>query len=251
MRSLAALGCFLLSSLPADAMVGGAPQAGEAGRAVMLIVGSHGTSCTGTALRTDLILTAAHCVLPGSDYKLVEFDAARRPALKDVSSVARHPEFKLDMLLGHRATADVALLRLAAPLKVAPAVLAPADGSVAVGDSFVVVGLGLAKPGDGRSGGAARSATLVATGQPGTLQIRLVDPATNGARAGLGACTGNSGAPVFRDSGGALTVIGVVSWSTGPNSSAGCGGLTGVTPLTRYREWIVGAAAKLGSAISR
>ena len=49
--ALAALGCFLLSSLPAAAMVGGAPPAGEAGRAVVLIVGSHGTSCTGVALR--------------------------------------------------------------------------------------------------------------------------------------------------------------------------------------------------------
>ena len=197
------------------------------------------------------MLTAAHCVLPGSDYKLVEFDAARQPTLKDVSSVARHPEFKLDTLLGHRATADVALLKLAAPLKVAPAVLAPADG--ASPSATASWSSATASPSRATAGAAAprASATLVATGQPGTLQIRLVDPATNGERAGLGACTGDSGAPVFRDSGGALAVIGVVSWSTGPNSSAGCGGLTGVTPLTRYRDWIVGAAAKLGSAISR
>src|SRR4051812_8573729 len=124
-RTLAALGFFLASSLTAAAMVGGAAPAGEAGRAVVLIVGSHGTSCTGVALRSDLIFTAAHCALPGSDYKLVEFDAARQPTLKDVAAVARHPEFKLDTLLGHRATADLALLKLAAPLKVAPVLLAP------------------------------------------------------------------------------------------------------------------------------
>src|SRR6266404_8407135 len=89
-----------------------------------------------------------------------------------------------------------------------------------------------------------RAATLVATGQPGTLQIRLADPATKGERAGLGACTGDSGAPVYRDVGGALAVIGVVSWSTGPALSEGCGGLTGVTPLTRYRAWLVEQAGK-------
>ena len=42
-----------------------------------------------------------------------------------------------------------------------------------------------------------RAAKLVATGRPGTLQIRLFDPATRGEKPGLGACTGDSGAPVF------------------------------------------------------
>jgi hypothetical protein len=46
-----------------------------------------------------------------------------------------------------------------------------------------------------------------------------------------------------------LVVVGVVSWSTGPNNSAGCGGLTGVTPLARYRAWIIETARKLGSAL--
>jgi len=38
---------------------------------------------------------------------------------------------------------------------------------------------------------------------------------------------------------GKPAVVGVVSWSTGPKMSAGCGGMTGLTPLTRYRDWIV------------
>jgi len=230
-------------------MVGGAPPAGEAGRAVVLLVGSRGTSCSGVALTRELILTPGHCVLPGADYKLVEFGPARQPILTDFATIARHPEFDVNAVLRHRVTADVALLKPAAPLANPPAPLAPPGGAVAVGDRFVVVGVGLAIPGDGKSGGTVRSAALVATGQPGALQIRLVDPATKGERAGFGACTGDSGAPVFRDSGGRLAVIGVVSWSTGPNNSAGCGGLTGVTPLVRYRDWIVQTAAKLGSPL--
>jgi Trypsin len=114
----------------------------------------------------------------------------------------------------------------------------------------VVAGYGLATRGDGSSGGTVRAATLVATGQPGTLQVRLFDPKSRGDAAGLGACTGDSGAPVFDTSGGRLAVIGVVSWSTGPKLSAGCGGLTGVTPLARYRAWIVETAAKLGSELA-
>ena len=98
--------------------------------------------------------------------------------------------------------------------------------TVAPGDSFLVAGLGVAVRGDGKSGGTARAASLVATGRPGNLQIRLVDAATMGEKDGLGACTGDSGAPVFANG----AIIGVVSWSTGPRNSAGCGGLTGVTP---------------------
>ncbi|HEX9469860.1 MAG TPA: S1 family peptidase, partial [Bradyrhizobium sp.] len=39
------------------------------------------------------------------------------------------------------------------------------------------------------------------------------------------------------------------SWSTGPNGSAGCGGLTGVTPLTLYRDWILQTAQHWGFAL--
>ena len=83
------------------------------------------------------------------------------------------------------------------------------------------------------------------------MQIRLVDPLGQGTKPGLGACTGDSGAPVFEDQQGIATIVGVVSWSTGPNNSAGCGGLTGVTPLTLYRDWIAQTASKWGSALVR
>jgi secreted trypsin-like serine protease len=248
-----ALAFVLLPALTAAAMVGEAQVVGAdaIGRSVVLIVGSRGNFCTGTAIARDLVLTAAHCVAPGADYKLVEFDAARQPTLKDVASVARHPLFDLNTLLGHRATADVALLKLGAPRPAsrAPAPLVANRAPVAVGDRFTVAGYGVAVRGDGKSGGTLRAASLVATGQPGTLQIRLVDPATRGVSAGLGACTGDSGAPVFDDAAGRPAVIGVVSWSTGPNGGDGCGGITGVTPLTRYRDWIVDTAAKIGSPL--
>jgi secreted trypsin-like serine protease len=226
-------------------MVGGAAAPPDSiARAVVLIVGSRGNFCTGAALAGDLVLTAAHCVLPGADYKIVEYERGE-PQLRDVARVMAHPKFNLQSLLGHRATADVALLKLAAPLaRVAPAVLAPAL-PVAPGDAFLVAGLGVAVRGDGKSGGTVRAANLIATGKPGNLQIRLVDAATMGETAGLGACTGDSGAPVFMNG----AIVGVVSWSTGPRNSAGCGGLTGVTPLALYRSWITDSAKLLGNKL--
>jgi len=111
------------------------------------------------------------------------------------------------------------------------------------------VGIGVTAPGDGKSGGAARAASLVSTSKPGRLQIRLVDPTTNNARPGLGACTGDSGAPAFQRQANGVVIVGVVSWSTAAGNAAGCGGLTGVTPLTLYRDWIVNTARAWGVAL--
>lgn len=253
-RMLRALAAFILvlMPLPAVAMVGGAPAAETMiARHVVLIVGSGGTSCTGTAIARDLVLTAAHCATPGAEYKIVEFDAARRPKLRDVASLARHPQFSMETFLNHRATADVALIKLAQPLPAAfvPAAIAGPRKPVAVGERLLVAGYGLAVRGDGRSGGTVRAAALTVTGQPGTLQIRLFDPVAKNVRAGLGACTGDSGAPVFDMNGNAPAIIGVVSWSTGPGNSDGCGGLTGVTPLVRYKDWVVKQARAMGSPL--
>jgi Trypsin len=252
-RRLAALALMLCASAPAGAMVGGASDVTGTGlgRHVVLIVGSRGNSCTGVALAPDLVLTVAHCVLPGAEYRIVEFDAAHQPTLGPVATVTRHPGFKLETMLAHRATADVALLKFPGPLAAStlPASLSQRT-SFAPGDRFTVAGYGLTVRGDGKSGGKVRAARLVASGRPGTLQVRLVDPATGGTRPGLGACTGDSGAPAFEETGGAAAVVGVVSWSTGPNGSDGCGGLTGLTPLVAYRDWIAATARRLGSPLA-
>lgn len=251
MRILAAvIAAALLFAPSANAIVGGAPPAAEGiARAVVTIVGSRGNFCTGSLIAPSLVLTVAHCVQPGSDYKIVQYDAAGKPDLQDVTSVAIHPGFKMQEMLAHRATADVALLRLKNPAKGrVPAGLGAPQSPLAPGHRFTIAGVGVTVRDDGKSAGVIRAAALQATGKPGTLQIRLVDPAGEGTQAGLGACTGDSGAPVFEDQEATPVIIGVVSWSTGPNGSAGCGGLTGVTPLTLYLDWIMGTARQWGFA---
>jgi secreted trypsin-like serine protease len=244
--AIAALACFSFCA-PALAITGNAPVALLNGRHAVMIVGSHGTFCTGAAIARDLVLTAGHCVEADTHYKVVEFDSAHRPQLLDVREVARHPQFNLQTLFAHRATADVALMKMAAPLpaEIIPAVLGNAP-TPQVGETLTVFGYGLAIRGDGKSGGTLRAAPLTVTGRPGNLQIRLVDPKTGGAAPGMGACTGDSGAPVFAGT----VLIGVLSWSTGPKMSAGCGGMTGVTPIALYRAWIVDTARSLGSPLN-
>ena len=244
------LAAWLALVAPATALVGGAPEVpSPTTQPEVMLVGSKGNFCSGVAIARDLVLTAAHCIAPGADYKLVEGGPDRKPVFKDIVSIARHPQFNLKTMLAHRATADVALLKLGAPLSVRPAPLLPPRPRIAVGERFVVHGYGVSVQGDGNSAGRLREVTLAATGQPGSLQLRLVDPKTGGSRPGLGACTGDSGAPVYQETPSGLAIVGVMSWSTGPNAEAGCGGLTGVTPLELYRDWIASQAAKMGSPL--
>jgi Trypsin len=152
-------------------------------------------------------------------------------------------------MLGHRATADVALLELDSTVRETVATLSVPQTPIVPGGKFAIAGVGVTVRGDGKSSGLVRSAALVATGKPGTLQIRLVDPVAQGNQVGLGACTGDSGGPVFEEQPSGPVIIGIISWSTGPNGSAGCGGLTGVTPLTLYRDWILQTARSFGFSL--
>jgi secreted trypsin-like serine protease len=251
MRVILAYVFLSILQTPALAIVGGAPGAGNgAEQSVVTIIGSRGTFCSGALIAQDLVLTAAHCVPPGADYKVII--PGETPArLLDVKRMAAHPQFKVQAILAHRASADVAMLQLAAPLppSKAPALLGAPATPINVGARFTIAGVGVSRRGDGKTGGAIRAADLAVTGKPGTLQIRLVDPLTNNLREGLGACTGDSGAPAFEMQSGRAIIVGVVSWSTGANNSDGCGGLTGVTPLTLYRDWITQTAAKFRSPL--
>lgn len=241
--ALAALLCFALAA-PAFAITGKAPPAsGAAARAIVMLTDSDEDLCTATALARDVVLTAAHCVMGERERSVKVYQTGEAIPVR---SVARHPRFDAKAYARSRATADVALVKLAKPLPaiVVPAELAPAR-RVAVGETLTVAGFGVTQAFTPYGLGAPREAKLAVTGKPGSLQIRLVDPATGNTRPGLGACTGDSGAPAF-DTDGRL--IGVVSWSTAANNEDGCGGLTGLTPVLIYREWIDEHVKMLGSA---
>jgi Trypsin len=243
-------------SAPALAVTGQAPPAtGWAARAIVMVIDPRGDLCTGTALARDLVLTAAHCVARKERYEVKPYQTGKTIPVR---GVAIHPRFDLANYARSRATADVALIKLAAPLPdvVVPAALAPAR-RVHVGETLTIAGFGTVADHSADGLGVPRMARLTVTGQPGSLQIRLVDPATRNLRPGLGACTGDSGAPAYdgedaRKSGQMIgQVIGIVSWTTAAGNEEGCGGLTGLTPLLLYRGWIVDTARKFDSPVGR
>ena len=187
---------WLITCTPAFAVTGNAPPAaGFAARSIVMLVDARGDLCTGTALARDLVLTAAHCVTRKIDYRIKVYQTG---ASIPVRSIAMHPNFNLESYAASRATADVALLKLAAPLPdiVVPAALA-ASRRVAVGETLTVAGFGTVADNSARGLGIPRMAKLTVTGKPGSLQIRLYDRTTRNERIGLGGCTGDSGAPAF------------------------------------------------------
>lgn len=212
-----------------------------------MVVSPNGDLCTGIALTPDLVLTAAHCVARQTRYKV-------RPYQADIVIAARfialHPQFDPKSYAKNRATADVALIKLASdlPPSVVPAALAPSR-TVTLGETMTIAGFGTTTDRSAAGLGVPRMATLAVTGHPSSLQIRLYDSATRNVRGGLGACTGDSGAPAY--DGERPLIIGIVSWTTAASDEFGCGGLTGVTPLFLYRAWIIEAARKFNSSVAR
>jgi hypothetical protein len=234
------------------AVTGHAPPATDwPARAIVIVVDPRGDLCTGTALARDLVLTAAHCVAGPQHYKVKPYQTGEAIPIR---GVAIHPRFNIESYAASRATADLALVKLTAPLPdvVVPAALA-APRRVKVGETLTIAGFGTIADHSSAGLGLPRMAKLTVTGQPGSLQIRLYDPATRNLRPGLGACTGDSGAPAYDGEGPQKSgrVIGVVSWTTAADNEEGCGGLTGLTPLLLYRSWIIDTADKFNSPLGR
>jgi hypothetical protein len=240
--ALVAFAWLVLATGPASAIVGGAPFADQAiARHVVIILGA-GNLCTGVAIAPDLVLTAAHCVPSTGKYQLVTFDG-RRPAVKDIASVAAHPQFspRVD-------APDLALVKLAAPVaNLTPVPFSERRAPPSVGDRFIVAGFGVGVQGDRKTAGRLRAVTLVATDRPSAQQFSLIDPQKLGEAAGFGVCNGDSGGPVFEERDRAL--VGIVSWSARTDGEPTCGFVSGVIPLARYRYWIAETAARLGSPL--
>lgn len=248
--TMAAAALLFTLTQPAHAIVGSRSAPSETiARSIVTVIGSRGNVCTGSMIAPTIVLTAGHCITPNTSYRVIDY-TTRPPRLISAQKVVTHPQFNMQAMNAHRATADVALLQLPSPVPgKSPATLGAPRIPIMPGTPFTVAGIGATASGSDAGVGTVRAAGLVVTGKPGTLQVRLVDPLTQNARTGMGACTGDSGAPAIEDQNGLSVIVGVVSWSTGANNSDGCGGLTGVTPLTLYRDWILKTARSWGAQI--
>ena len=241
LKTLAIL-VLVVSATRAVAIVGPATDGASQASHVLMILKRSAKSagfCTGVVVAPGVVLTAAHCVTDKNNLKLHFRDASGAPVLLEVADVAVHPDFHADAQKTRVKTIDLALVRSASPLPFSPAALDD-SGVVAVGAAYTIAGFGLAREGDGTSGGTLRLGALEARAPLSKILLWAKDRAGSG----TGACTGDSGAPIFDATG--AKVVAITAWADGAGKAL-CGSLTQGTLVAPQRGWIDGVLRGWGA----
>jgi hypothetical protein len=192
--------------------------------AVLTAVVPFGT-CTAILVRSDLLLSSAHCTeSPPSSVVIggrsVQVDACERP-----------PPYRI----AHRVN-DIAICRLHEPASVTPLALDDGPGLV-VGDAVVLAGYGTTGPFEHDSG------------QVRVVETAVVRTTDDGIQVGTDrqtACRGDSGSPILVARVEGFRVAGVVRGTSG----AICASPTDAISVQKERAWLADAGLARASAPS-
>ena len=212
---------------PAPAIVGRTRDVASA--SVVMVLGRDGVRaivCSGVVVGPRAVLTAAHCVHAPSNTRIHFRDARGQPVLMDVARVARHPGYRSDAVVARSRSIDLAIVvtRDDLPSRFAPAILGTASDEV--GTSFTIAGFGIAHEGDEASSGVLREGAVALRAPVSGLLLWLTGSA--------GACTGDSGGPVFGTSG---EVVAIIAFAQGEGATR-CGALTQAVRIAPFRDWV-------------
>ena len=229
----------MVLTAPVFALVGPAREAPEFAPYVVTVLdktggarGGGGPSfCTASVIAPDIVLTAGHCVSNLANTR-VFYRGGGRLVFFDLATIAVHPEFRPKIERKHLISIDLALLRLAEPL---PATFKPIEltdsGPVASGQPFRIAGFGRADESVSGTSGVLRAGVLVASGPKSPVLLWLADP--DGA--GLGGCTGDSGAPVLAIAQPALVAVAIRAKG---NDGHSCGAMTEAVLIGPQMPWV-------------
>ena len=219
-------------------IVNGRPTSGFPAAGALLVGDDPATAvtlCSGVLIGCQTFLTAAHCVCdtngagcagaraPNPVGRLVYLQHA---GFFPASSIRVHPDYQFPQ-------ADLAVIRLSTPVTgIAPAPLATAAPAPGVPGTIV---------GFGRTGGGASDLGLKRSGAITTAPC--TDGISDGTAvcwnftgAGANSCNGDSGGPLFVDSGFGTAVAGIASG--GRNESCLAGDFAFDASVAAYRDWI-------------
>ncbi len=234
LRLLALAAALAAPLASARALVGAEPDGRFADRVAMVLIrgGDKAGFCSALVLGPRILLTAAHCLRPLRDMAVYYRDADGAAVIIPVSAAIAHPRYRADAIQARALSIDLALIRTARPLAPRFAAAAIADGGAPpIGAPVVVSGYGAAREGDWSSGGTLRSVTLAVREPASHVLIWAADPSGRPA----GACSGDSGAPIW--SGDGSRAIAIVAWAQALHGR-GCGGLTQGPLLGPLKGWI-------------
>lgn len=237
----------LMAAMPsAEAVMRGEPARDPNGtrRSTVLIETPEGV-CTGAIIGPDLVLTAGHCVSARGRYRVRYLDRSFRRATAQVARVQAHPNF--DPRHGF-ASDDVGLIQLARPLgtDTRAAALPGGWGSAGRGEEMLIAGFGSTERTRARDG-VLREA-LMRNAQPSVPGRGFAGLSGEDRAHRAGMCVGDSGGPVYRRSGGAFTVVGILKGGT-TDPGRECTSAPIYVPVRDYVGWIRGTAAQWRSAV--
>ena len=224
--SLMMAGWRCSSPRPHRAIVGGGvPSTRAIGRSVVTIVGSRGNFCTGALIAPKLALTGGALRAAGGgptrSSKLAPTGSRNYGASKTSRSTLPSTYRRCQRIAPPPTSHCCNSKR--SPNGKNPAALGVPQVPIAVGSRFTIAGIGVTIRGEGTSGGTIRC------GQPGRDRAAR-GPCRSGwsiRRAGRHTRRARRLHRGFRRAGvrgparAAAAIVGVVSWSTGPNGSAG------------------------------
>jgi secreted trypsin-like serine protease len=194
--------------------------------------------CTGTLIRTDVVMTAAHCLARSQNIEIIfglSFQAGKRVSVK---SIRIHPGYNSTAGGGTtpdspatRPIHDIAIIKLSesAPTGFLPVELASGQELVA-GDQLFLAGFGQTKATNGTSGRLKQVDTVFNFYNSVALEIVF------GPTPGRSACRGDSGGPMYIEREGRLQVIGVTS--RGFSALGPCSGNGNYTEVSAHKNWI-------------
>ena len=206
---------------------------------VLMRGGGEAGFCSALVLDSRTLLTAAHCLKAPRDMAVFYRDASGAPVIIPVAAGLAHPLYRADAIKARVESIDAAVIRTTRPLDarfIGAGISGDAD--LKVGEPVILSGYGVTRPGDWKSGGELRSASLAVRAPLSTVLIWAADPKGSAA----GACSGDSGAPIWSADG--TTALAITAWAQAPHGR-GCGGLTQGPLLAPLSGWIATARAKL------
>ena len=242
---LAAIAVWIATAFgQAAAVVGPSVDGASLAPYVVMVLNRSGATagfCSAIVVNRDAVLTAAHCVPAGAALRVHYRGQDGQPILLPVVATVSHPDYNADAVRRRQRSIDLALVRLGSPLpdRFRPATIAAATPGAPEGTSFRIAGFGVTREGEGASSGHLRIATVEVRKPLSNVLLWARDPSGRG----TGACTGDSGAPVFEAKSDAVAAL--TLWSAG-QGTARCGALTQALWLAPQRVWIAGVLRQWG-----
>jgi hypothetical protein len=228
--------------LAAIAQFNGAARAVEVATAPhAVMVYSDLNACNGAVLARTLVLTAAHCFVGRTNFKIAGMIYGDLYSLADVAQGEPHPKYVAATKPQPLTAPDIALLRLVQPLPSGfrPALLA--TRKIDVGDRLEIVGRQAPRSGSAESTESAGMAVFAVSRVESDILVLTERRHSRESR--LGSCYGFSGSPVFAIRTGIPLLAAILRGGY-------CGSDIYVTPIAPFGDWLSEAAKRLGSPLT-